>query len=294
MSSYFGLDDLAASPDALKTDLGASWEGQPFEATREIIEQYAVATAYPTERVAESGQAPPVFGAVASISSHAGLLTRIVPHELLWRSVHLSQIMNFHGLIAVGDLVTSRAELVEVRAAPMGCAITMRVEINVGSTLVTDALHRVLLRGVSGVASSTPPSPPAPRVGKTSSLGTGEFELLDDHSILYSHVSGDHLPIHTDREMAKRAGFNGLILHGMCTFAMCAHAAIDLAGDGDPLSLSGMSATFTRPVLCGTPLRVEVAAQEDGLLRVLASQQGRSVIKDATARPRRGQGGEAE
>jgi acyl dehydratase len=65
----------------------------------------------------------------------------------------------------------------------------------------------------------------------------------------YAEVSGDHNPLHQDDEVARRAGFPGIIAHGMFTLG---HLASCLVGwIGDPAAVVRLRASFRSPVAMG-------------------------------------------
>ncbi|HEY8466025.1 MAG TPA: MaoC/PaaZ C-terminal domain-containing protein, partial [Solirubrobacterales bacterium] len=58
----------------------------------------------------------------------------------------------------------------------------------------------------------------------------------------YAEASGDHNPIHTDEEFARKVGLPGCILHGLWTMAQVARAHTEAVGD--PLALRRLSVQF--------------------------------------------------
>jgi acyl dehydratase len=104
--------------------------------------------------------------------------------------------------------------------------------------------------------------------------------------IYYAAASGDFNPIHIDAAVARDAGYQGVILQGMCTFAWLADACS--AYLGDPTCLRRVQARFTKPVQVGDVLtfRGRCAAIEGRLLRLELSatnQRGEEVLKGAAA-----------
>jgi len=280
------LESLPEDPAQIVTTLGSEWSGEPFVVDGEHVHRYGVATHYPVEVLRSRDTAPPVFAAVASMSSHSGLLKRLVPRHLLPSTVHLAQAMQFHYPICVGDTISSRAKLVEIRSGSFGCAATIYVEVRHKTRLLAEADHRVLVRGAQPRHSAGVPSfaPPPLRRGDRVAVGQALFDIAPDQSIRYSEASGDYLAIHTDPEIARQAGFSGLVLHGLCTLALCARAAVEFGAEGDDQRLAALSATFTRPVYCGAQLNVGVENVGDGdTFRISARQDGRPVVRDAWA-----------
>jgi acyl dehydratase len=104
--------------------------------------------------------------------------------------------------------------------------------------------------------------------------------------IYYAAASGDFNPIHIDPAVAHEAGYRGVILQGMCTFAWLADACA--AYVGDPARIRRVSARFTKPVEVGDVLtfRGRCASVEGGLARLEVSatnQRGEEVLKGASA-----------
>ncbi len=119
------------------------------------------------------------------------------------------------------------------------------------------------------------------------------FELVREvdpyRPIYYAAASGDFNPIHIDPAIGKLAGYDGVILQGMCTFAWLADACA--AYVGDPARVRRVSARFTKPVQVGDVLtfRGRCAAVEGRRLRLEVSatnQRGEEVLKGAVAEGR--------
>ena len=65
----------------------------------------------------------------------------------------------------------------------------------------------------------------------------------------YAEASGDHNPLHRDDEVARRAGYSGVIAHGMFTLGLLGSCVV--AWTGDPAALLRMKAAFRAPVFMG-------------------------------------------
>ena len=80
----------------------------------------------------------------------------------------------------------------------------------------------------------------------------------------YALASGDHNPLHRDEEVARRAGYPGIIAHGMFTLGHLASCVV--AWTGDPAALIRMKAAFRAPVFMGETIvaggRVRALDQE--------------------------------
>lgn len=264
---------------------GATAEGPRQRVRREAVLAYALATLDDDGLYARLSLAPPAYAGVVTFPPITDILFEVVPTALVGTSVHLAQFMRFHRHLRVDDVVMPVATVVSVRSTPFGSALCFHATVvDADGQLVNEAIHDVLLRGVRGKPGGTEPSRPRFVRGSASRrLGEAVFDIASDQSLRYSRASGDVHPIHNDIEVARTAGFPDLILHGMCTFAMCGQAVVRHAADGDPRRLLSLGVTFTHPVIVGRPLHVAVDGGANGQVGVVARQQGRPVTRYGVA-----------
>jgi acyl dehydratase len=104
-------------------------------------------------------------------------------------------------------------------------------------------------------------------------------------TIRYAGASGDFNPIHVDEDFAKSVGLPGRILHGLYTMALVARAQTEAAGGPD--KLKRLAVQFRGPALPEAEITVTSAVKEHSgnraIVTVLASQNGKAVIRGATA-----------
>lgn len=80
----------------------------------------------------------------------------------------------------------------------------------------------------------------------------------DSRAALIYRLSGDYNPLHAEPAMAKTAGFERPILHGLCTFGIAGYALTSVVCDNDPTRLIAMNVRFTSPVYPGETIRTEM------------------------------------
>ena len=71
-------------------------------------------------------------------------------------------------------------------------------------------------------------------------------------------LSGDYNPLHIDPEVGKRAGFGGVILHGLGTFGFAARVILECYTGNDPNGLKAYACRFASPVKPGGASNHEV------------------------------------
>lgn len=72
------------------------------------------------------------------------------------------------------------------------------------------------------------------------------IRLTRETLVRYAGASGDFNPIHYSHAAATGAGLDGVIAHGMLTFATALRAVTDWAGD--PVRVESCFTRFTKPV----------------------------------------------
>jgi len=82
-----------------------------------------------------------------------------------------------------------------------------------------------------------------------------ETTINQEHLDLYSEISGDFNPMHTDDIYAKSKGFNQKILHGMLTSSLYSRL-IGMYLPGKYCLLHGINISFISPVYAGDMLTI--------------------------------------
>jgi acyl dehydratase len=104
------------------------------------------------------------------------------------------------------------------------------------------------------------------------------YPTRPDQALLY-RLSGDRNPLHSDPTFAKRAGFEGPILHGLCTYGFTGRALLHTLCGSDPARFRAMEARFSRPVVPGESLRVSMWVDGDEAI-FRTETQTRNVVLD--------------
>jgi acyl dehydratase len=104
-----------------------------------------------------------------------------------------------------------------------------------------------------------------------------DLATLPQAALLY-RLNGDMNPLHADPKVARSAGYDRPILHGLCTFGVAGHAILKCCCDYDPDRIRSMSVRFTAPVFPGESIRTEMWHVNGGL-----SFRSRVVERDAVA-----------
>ena len=185
------------------------------------------------------------------------------------RALHGDQEMTFHRPVRAGDVLSTRSSIEDVRDKGTGetISICLRIE-NQLCILVGETLFMLFVR--SDPEKSTSPSPSRKKVPTATAdpdvpIATTSQKLEEDQTFRYSEASGDKVKIHLDSAVAKKAGFPGIIGHGLCTLAFTSRAIIDAVGDHVPERLKRLSVRFASPVIPGETLTTRILPASTGV-----------------------------
>ena len=78
-----------------------------------------------------------------------------------------------------------------------------------------------------------------------------------DQALIY-RLNGDRNPLHSDPDVAKRAGFPRPILHGLCTYGITCRAVLQAITGYDPDQILSHQVRFSAPVFPGDVITVDL------------------------------------
>ncbi|MBW3096604.1 MaoC/PaaZ C-terminal domain-containing protein [Pseudohoeflea coraliihabitans] len=137
----------------------------------------------------------------------------------------------------------------------------------------------IFLRGDGGFGHSTTEAVPPPSLPDRDPDLVIAAETRPEQA-LYYRWNGDHNPLHSNPETARRAGYDRPILHGLCTYGIAARVLLAAVYDWEPHAMKSMSGRFTAPVYPGDHL--EVSIWLDGFFRVTRKADGKAVVDNGT------------
>lgn len=155
---------------------------------------------------------------------------------------------------------------------------------------LADVTYTVLCRGDGGCGDhGAVPEAPTPVPDTAPDLAVPH--QVDPRAALIYRLSGDRNPLHADPDVARAAGFDRPILHGLCTLGLAIHALLEIVAEGDPARFGGIACRFSRPVWPGEALRTEIWRRPTGArFRVVAEDRGETVISRGMMRTAPGLG----
>lgn len=267
--------------------LPARREGLPVRVDPYRAQAYAAAT-NDANPAYEDGSVPPLFPVVMAWDVLMDCLTSVVPADALSRLLHGEHDVQVHDPLRAGEMAASACEVFSLRGARTGTRLTLRMTtLKEGETVVVEQYATMFLRGVVGIDDWGPDKPAHafPEEARPALLGEVVRRIEPDQATRYAEASGDRNPIHLDEATARAARLPGVVLHGLCTMAMCGSALVESAGGGDPDRLRRLAVRFSWPVFPGQELAVSNYAVGEGAgeFAFEASSGGKVVVRDGRA-----------
>ena len=230
----------------------------------EQVRAYIEATNDTNPAYASGQLAPPVFSVIPSWDPMIAGLYDVMPAEQMPMLLHALQDMRFHAPLVPGTTLSTEAGLFGVRPGRAGTWVTIRSTSHdaASGVLVMEQLGTMFVRGWNDVVASGDDRPDHafPSADRGEPVAEITAALDSDQTLRYAEASGDRNDIHVDDDFARGVGLPGIILHGMCTMAICAQAVIDGVAGGDPGRLRRLAVRFSKPVLPGSDLVTTIYA----------------------------------
>ena len=174
--------------------------------------------------------------------------------------VHGEQTITLHRPLPVeGELIgrTRVTGLVD-KGEGKGALMYSEKEIRDASgTLLAVTGSTTFLRGDGGFGGPSGPVKPVNPIPETPPDITVDLPTRTEQA-LYYRLNGDDNPLHSDPDVAAKAGFPRPILHGLCTLGVVTHALLRELGNYETESMKSLSLRFSSPVYPGETIRTEI------------------------------------
>ncbi len=197
------------------------------------------------------------------------------------RVLHGEQGIRIHQPLPPAATVvgTTRVTAVVDKGAAKGALIYSEREVRDKATgeLLCTLTQSGFARGDGGFGGESRPSPPVHRIPDRAPDDVCELPTLPQAALIY-RLSGDFNPLHADPKVAREAGFEAPILHGLATLGVAGHALLRAVCDYDPARLRALDLRFSAPVYPGETLATEIWRDGDGVVSFRTSAVERGVV----------------
>jgi acyl dehydratase len=207
--------------------------------------------------------------------------------EISWRQVlHGEQELIVHRPLPVAGTVAAQLRITAIddKGAAKGALIHSErtlVEAGSGQPLAT-LRQTTFARADGGFGGENPPrvtgwTRPTRDPDHACSLPTAR-----NGALLY-RLTGDRNPLHADPAVARVAGFDEPILHGLCTYGVIAHALVRTLANYDAERLRRLAGRFSSPVVPGEVITTSIWEEPNGMLFEATATDGRVVFTHGRA-----------
>ena len=194
-----------------------------------------------------------IAGSVGVNTSRLGVNYKLV--------LHGEEETILHSPMPASAKLIADSSVVEVydKGEGKGALIIRRTVLrdHVSDELVATLNRTIFARGDGGCGGAKTPAPvphPTPDREPDKSF---HYPTRLDQAALY-RLNGDRNPLHIDPELAKSAGFEAPILHGLCTYGITCRAVLEGFCQFDAARLASHAARFSSPVFPGETLRIDL------------------------------------
>ena len=159
---------------------------------------------------------------------------------------------------------TYRIASIEDKGAAKGAVMTLEKTLTDRETDRCDCtvVLTIFMRGDGGQGGFGTPAEVPGAMPDRSPDAVLDIATMPQIALIY-RLSGDMNPIHASPAVARKAGFDRPILHGLCTMGLATRALVSSACDGVPERLKSTYVRFSQPVYPGETIRTEFYHEGD-------------------------------
>jgi len=203
-----------------------------------------------------------VLPTMATVLGHSDALVRHHDTGINWVMVvngeqgfTLARPLTGHGALI------GRTRIVEVIDKGPGRGALLVIERRItdrdSGELIATVTQTIFCRGDGGFGGPPRATPPPHVVPERAPDAVCDCGTRPEMALIY-RLSGDYNPLHADPAVARSAGFERPILHGLGTFGVAGHALLKTMCGYDPARLVSFACRFSAPVFPGETIRTEM------------------------------------
>lgn len=210
-----------------------------------------------------------VFPAMVNVICHPGAWVKEPELEVDWvRLLHGEQSFAIHRPLSPGRTYVGAYRVANVIDKGPGKGAMLYLEKALtdkdSGQLVATVTSTYVLRGDGGCGGTTDTPPAVHAIPDSPATDSISLSTLPQAGLIY-RLSGDYNPIHASPGIARKAGFERPILHGLCTMGIATRAILQGCCDDRPDRLRSVNLRFSSPVYPGETIMTEFWETESGV-----------------------------
>lgn len=207
----------------------------------------------------------PGFGALpamVNVLAYPGFWAMEPDTGLTWQKIlHGEQSLSLHAPLPAKGVLIGKTRITGIidKGADKGALIYSERVISdkASGEKIATVVSTSFARGDGGFGGSDDKVRPVHKMPEGEPDAAIDFKTPDGAALVY-RLSGDMNPLHADPEIAKQAGFERPILHGLCTLGVASWSLTEALSGGDFSKLKHLQLRFSSPVYPGETIRTEI------------------------------------
>lgn len=177
--------------------------------------------------------------------------------------VDAERSLTLHAPVPVSGVTRATLRVTDVidKGSDKGALVVTERQLWSGDGTLIATMGQVLMArrngGFGGEPRPAPPMPKLPALPPRAADHSIVTQTSPQQALIY-RLTGDDNPLHSDPALARSAGFERPLLHGLSTFGLTAVAAMRAAAPAHESALHRMQARFLSPVFPGERLVTDV------------------------------------
>jgi len=206
--------------------------------------------------------------------------------EIAWKHIlHGEEHFRIHRPLKTAGQVRAEHRIVSVQDKGPGRGALMQMNTELCDRLSGEPIASLqsvhFMRGDGGCGSWGDPdaraAPLAPIGEAATPIATVDYRTSAQAALLYRAASRDWMPIHADPAVAREAGFERPVSHGLHNLGLACRAILKVCAPGRPEQLRALAVRFVAPGLPGDTVRIELFDRGDTTLAFRATAIERGV-----------------
>lgn len=231
---------------------------------------------------------PALLPSFTTVLGQPGFWARDLDTGIDWvRLVHGEQGLRLHRPLPATGEVRGDSRVVEVLDRGEGRGALVYVEQRLTDTASGDLLatltQTLFCRGDGGFGGPSGPTRKPPPMPDRPAESRYALPTSPQSALIY-RLSGDFNPLHSDPPVARKAGYERPILHGLATFGLACHAVQRVLADPAQQTIAELECRFTAPVVPGETVETAMWRLEEGAYAFRASVGERVVLDNGRVR----------
>ncbi len=199
---------------------------------------------------------------MAAVLGTPGFWVRDPETGVDWKQVlHGEQSIELHKPLPAEATIIAQNSVQEVidKGEGRGALIYTKREISekAGGDLLATCVSTTFARANGGFGGPPVEQPKPHALPDRNPDEICDIATLPQAALIY-RLSGDPNPLHASPAVAKTAGFDAPILHGLCTLGVAGRAVLKTYCDNDPTRFKSLRLRFSAPVYPGETVRMEM------------------------------------